>query len=106
MDTIRAIKRRGQVDRLFFRLVGNFIVLGGVSISLSGVAFIIFQGWLWLRDGRWTYFSIADGLGEPPRSNWAGVAQIIDWIWAHLFAAGLFVAGFPVMGLAPGVRTG
>jgi hypothetical protein len=88
---------RNLTDRLLagpFFIVGAAMYICGAAMFLGGLGFALYQCWLWLRDGYWTSFTIRYALGEPPRSTWAGLAQIIEWIWRQPLAAGLIVASF------------
>jgi hypothetical protein len=88
------------------KLLGRFLEFGGLIVfaagaltSLGGLGFVLYQCALWLRDGNWTHRTIRYALGEPPRSSWGGVAQIIDWVWMQPLGATMIFGGFLVVGL-------
>jgi hypothetical protein len=74
--------------------------VAALLMVLGGVGVVICQCGLWMSDGRWTYVTVGYALGEPRRSTWVGLMQIIEWIWLQPLSAGLILAGFLALGVS------
>ena len=74
--------------------------VAALLMVVGGVGVLICQCGLWLSEGRWTYFTVGFALGEPPRSTWGGLMQIIEWIWLQPLSGGLILAGFLALGVS------
>jgi len=74
--------------------------VAALLMAVGGVGVLICQCGFWLREGRWTYFTVGNALGDPPRSTWSGAGQIIEWIWLQPLWAVLFAAGWLALGFS------
>src|SRR5690348_2813672 len=66
------------------RFLSGAIILAGVLLMLFGVAVLLYQGCLWLKDGDWTPISFAVAWyslgGQEPMFQWQGVQKLAVWL--------------------------
>jgi hypothetical protein len=89
-------------EELLLKGIGFVLYAAGALTALGGIGLGLYQCLQWLRDGRWTTYTVKGALGPPPQSTWGGVAQIIDWIWAQPLLGALIATGFILIGCSIG----
>jgi len=103
LRTLWAMAEKDFAERLLRGLLvtcSEISFVAALLMAVGGAGVLICQCGFWLREGRWTYFTVGNALGDPPRSTWSGAGQIIEWIWLQPLWAGLFAAGWLALGLS------
>jgi hypothetical protein len=49
--------------------------------AATSTVIVVIGGWIWLRLAEWPTWFLAMWLPEPTSPQFAGVQQILDWIW-------------------------
>jgi hypothetical protein len=80
------------------RIAGLFVfgITGGL-FATAGLAHLIIQPLLWLRDGFWTPMEFRSALSffgvSEPDLEWRGPQMIVTWVLEWPLALGLIVTG-------------